>query len=192
MSTSDTILLAEDNQDDVLLVRRAFQRCGFVNPIEVVPNGVEAIKYLKGQGDYGNREMYPIPSVLLLDLKMPILSGFDVLKWVRSHPEWKVLPVIVLTTSFYGPDIDKAYDLGANSFLTKSVDLDEFIGTIRQLGQFWLHSKLPTSGPFVPAPVQAAHSSSRRPAVQKPRPASPVTLPKIRSGRSGKNGAGKK
>jgi CheY-like chemotaxis protein len=170
VETPQTILLAEDNPDDILLVRMAFKQAGFVDPLEVVRNGAEAIQYLKGQGHYTNRQLFPVPAVVLLDLKMPIMSGFEVLTWLRQRAEWKCLPVVVLTTSFYGPDIEKAYDLGANSFLTKSVDLDEFVGTVRQLCKFWLHdTRLPTPGPFVPAPAQSPPMDSPEPVLQEPR-----------------------
>lgn len=170
METPQTILLAEDNPDDIVLIRRAFKLAGFSNPLEVVRNGAEAILYLKGQGQYANRELFPVPAIILLDLKMPIMSGFQVLSWLRQRAEWKCLPVVVLTTSFYGPDIEKAYDLGANSFITKSVDLDEFTGTVRQLCKFWLHdTKLPTPGPFVAAPAESQAVDSPEPALQKTR-----------------------
>ncbi len=170
MEKPQTILLAEDNPDDILLIRMAFNRAGFPNPLEVVRNGAEAIQYLKGQGRYANRELFPIPAVILLDLNMPIMSGFEVLTWLRQRPEWKCLPVVVLTTSFYGPDIEKAYDLGANSFVTKSVELEEFVGTVRQLCKFWLHdTRLPTPGPFVPAPDQSSPTDSSEPALPESR-----------------------
>jgi CheY-like chemotaxis protein len=150
---SGTILLADDSADDVLLIRMAFKRAGFANPIVVVPDGEQAIQYLKGEGPYADRERFPIPQILLLDLKMPKLNGFDVLSWIRQRPEWKCLPIIVITTSFYGPDIEQAYDLGANSFLTKPAHFDEFVATVKQMGTFWLgHTILPAPGPFVPPP----------------------------------------
>jgi two-component system response regulator len=170
VAAPQTILLAEDNPDDVTLIDRAFKQAGFKNPLEVVRNGAQALQYLKGEGRYANRELYPVPALLLLDLKMPLIDGFEVLAWVRNHPEWNCLPVVVLTTSFYGPDIDKAYDLGANSFVTKSVDLEEFIGTVRQLCKFWLHdTKLPTPGPFVPAPSEETPPTPHQPANEHPR-----------------------
>ena len=168
METQQTILLAEDNPDDVRLIRLAFAKAGFDHPIQVVRNGAEAIQYLRGEGRYAHREIFPVPAVLLLDLKMPLVTGFDVLTWVRKHAEWKCLPVIVLTTSFYGPDINKAYDLGANSFVTKAVELDEFVGVIRQLGKFWLYeTRLPTPGPFVPAPAESANGNGAGPVVEE-------------------------
>jgi CheY-like chemotaxis protein len=153
MPNDGTILLAEDSPDDVVLIRRAFERAGFHNPIQVVPDGEKAIQYLKGEGIYADRQRYPVPQILLLDLKMPSLNGFDVLSWIRQRPEWKCLPIIVITTSFYGADIEQAYELGANSFLTKPAQFDEFVATVKQMGTFWLgHTILPAPGPFVPPP----------------------------------------
>jgi CheY-like chemotaxis protein len=178
VETPQTILLAEDNPDDIILIRRAFNQAGFANPLQIVRNGAEAILYLKGQGQYANRELFPIPAIILLDLKMPIMSGFEVLSWLRQRAEWKCLPVVVLTTSFYGPDIEKAYDLGANSFITKSVDLEEFTGTVRQLCKFWLHdTKLPTPGPFVAAPAESQTADSSIPALQKTREPAETSQP---------------
>src|SRR5437868_14854843 len=93
---------------------------------------------------------------MLLDLKKPKVDGFEVLRWVRAHPEWNCLPVVVLTTSVYRADIDLAYDLGANSFLTKPGDLTDFVREVKQVAEFWLHqSMLPGAGPFIPAPSQS-------------------------------------
>ncbi len=153
------MLLAEDSPDDVLLVRLGFR---------------------KGQGKYADRAKFPIPGILLLDLKLPRLNGFDVLTWIRQRPEWKCLPVIVLTTSHFGKDIEQAYDLGANSFLSKPTDLNEWMSAVRQMIRFWLfESSLPEPGPFVPAPQAPPHAqpivppgyiprSSRRPPRAKP------------------------
>src|SRR3954469_19027403 len=113
------ILLAEDRQDDVLLVRRALSRAGIKNPLVVVGDGEELIEYLSGSGKYANRFEYPAPDLLLLDLKMPKLDGFEALAWVRSQPALRVLPIIVLTTSEHIYDVNRAYELGANSFLVK-------------------------------------------------------------------------
>src|ERR1700674_4968478 len=93
------ILLVEDREDDVLLVRRAFAKANVLNPMQVVRDGREAIAYLKGEGKYSNRAEYPLPELLLLDLKMPGTDGFDVLKWMRQQPGLKALRVVVLTSS---------------------------------------------------------------------------------------------
>jgi CheY-like chemotaxis protein len=138
MSDGSVILLAEDREDDVLLVRRAFTKAKVPNPIYVVRDGEEVIWYLKGQGKYANREAYPLPDLLLLDLKMPIKNGFEVLKWIRQQPGLAPLRVLVLTSSDSLRDVNLAYRLGANSFLVKPLDFEN----ARQLGSvirdYWL------------------------------------------------------
>jgi len=116
------ILLVEDREDDVFLVRRAFEKAYLLNPLQVVRNGEEAVAYLKGEGTYANRAGYPLPSLILLDLKLPGMDGFDVLRWIRQEPNFGSLPVIVLTSSEQIRDVNRAYQLGANSFLVKPTD----------------------------------------------------------------------
>src|SRR2546430_816526 len=111
------ILLVEDREDDVILVRRAFGKANVLNPMHVVRDGAEAIAYLKGEGKYSNRAEYPLPELLLLDLKMPGTDGFEVLKWMRQQPGLQNLRVVVLTSSDQMRDVNTAYQLGANSFL---------------------------------------------------------------------------
>ena len=134
----DLILVAEDNQDHALLIERAFRQSGLVNPLHVVNDGEEAIAYLKGEGRYANRAEYPLPCLLLLDLKMPNKDGFDVLQWVRSQPGLSALRVVVLTTSGDTRDINRAYQLGANSFLTKPVDFRDFARLTSAIKGYWL------------------------------------------------------
>jgi len=162
MAAKKTILLADDDPNDVYIVKTAFKRAGYDFPFSVVPNGEEAIAYLKGTGKYANRSKYPIPALVLLDLKMPSIDGFDVLRWVRSHPEWKALPIIVLTNSYYGPDINRAYDLGANSFLTKPGDFYDYVGAVKQVAHFWLVQNVsPELGPFVALPEEQTIESGK-------------------------------
>src|SRR5690349_14765253 len=113
------ILLAEDREDDVLLIQQAFEQAGIRNPLFVVRDGEEAISYLSGEGKYAKREEFPLPDLLLLDLKMPRKDGFDVLRWLMQQPSLSALRVLVLTTSGEIYDVDEAYQLGANSFLVK-------------------------------------------------------------------------
>ena len=132
------ILLAEDGEDDVLMFQRAFRDFGFGSVVHVVEDGEQAIDYLKGEGKYGNRAEYPLPTLLLLDLKMPRTNGFEVLEWVRHEPSLRGLLIVVLTTSDRTVDINRAYQLGANSFLTKPLDLTEFRLMIESLRTYWL------------------------------------------------------
>jgi len=137
------ILLAEDREDEVLLIRRAFREANFVNPLRVVPDGEEAIAYLEGKGKYANREEYPIPALLLLDLKIPRKDGFEVLDWIRHHPQLSALRVVVLTASDHISDVNRAYQLGANSFLVKPVDFDDFVEMTQALRCYWMWSQEP-------------------------------------------------
>src|SRR5437868_14732918 len=134
----EVILLAEDNENHVLLIRRAFEQAGLVNPLYVVSDGEEAVAYLKGQGKYANREEYPLPCLLLLDLKMPRKDGFEVLEWLRQQQTFSSLRVVVLTTSEELRDVNRAYRLGANSFLTKPVDFRDFVQLSSAIQGYWI------------------------------------------------------
>src|ERR1043166_4419196 len=112
------ILLVEDREEDVILLRRAFTKANFLNPIQVVSDGDEAIAYLQGAGKYADRSEYPLPKLVLLDLKMPRKDGFEVLQWIRQQPGLSAIRVVVLTASDTVRDVNRAYQLGANSFLT--------------------------------------------------------------------------
>lgn len=151
------ILLAEDNEDDVAMMRRAFKKANFLNPLHVVENGEEAIAYLQGAGKYASREEYPLPSLLLLDLKMPRKNGFDVLEWIRHQPGLSSLRVVVLTSSDEIRDVNRAYQLGANSFLVKPLDFSEFVRMTEALKGYWIWlSKAPdvARAPSRPKPAK--------------------------------------
>lgn len=137
-SESAVILLAEDEEDYMLLIRDAFRRAGIRNPLYVVWNGEEMIHYLKGQGKYADRAEYPLPDLLLLDLKMPRMNGFEVLEWVRNQPSLAHLRILVLTSSDEKRDVDKAYQLGANSFMVKPIEFEELTELSRFIKNFWL------------------------------------------------------
>jgi CheY-like chemotaxis protein len=119
-------------------VRKAFEKAYVLNPLQVVADGEKAIAYLKGQGSYRNRAEYPLPSLVLLDLKLPKLDGFEVLKWIRAEPGLRNLPVIVLTSSEQIRDVNRAYQLGANSFLVKPGDFQNFIDLGRAIAGYWI------------------------------------------------------
>src|SRR5712691_12329740 len=131
-------LLAEDDEDHVHLIHRAFKKANLLNPLHVVRNGEEAIAYLEGVGKYANREEYPLPALLLLDLKMPRKDGFEVLRWIRQQPELKALRVVVLTASDHINDVNRAYQLGANSFLVKPVDFAHFVEVTQAVKGYWM------------------------------------------------------
>jgi len=138
------VLIAEDVQNDVELLQRSFDQAGIPVATHVVMDGEECIAYLAGRGKYSNREEYPLPDLLLLDLKMPRLNGFDVLKWIRAQESLSALRVVVLTSSERIRDINLAYELGANSFLTKPLNFIDFTNTVRVMLKYWLeHSRKP-------------------------------------------------
>jgi len=132
------VLLAEDDANDVLLIQRAFQKTNIANPLRVVRDGEEALAYLSGQEPYADRDRHPLPMLLLLDLKLPRKSGFEVLQWLRQQSSLKRLPVVVLTSSNQNPDINKAFDLGANSYLVKPGGLDSLLELVKNLDMYWL------------------------------------------------------
>jgi two-component system, response regulator len=134
----EKILLIEDNQDDELLTLRAFKKNNISNEIVVARDGVEALDYLFGTGPYEGRDIQDTPQVVLLDLKLPKLSGLEVLRKIRSEPLTKLLPVIILTTSNEESDVLSGYELGANSYIRKPVDFSQFLESVRQLGLYWL------------------------------------------------------
>ena len=131
------VLLAEDREDDVILVRQGFAQAALNNPIYVVRNGEEAIQYLGGMEKYADREKFPIPDLMLLDLKMPKVDGFEVLKWIRAQPEINTLRVVVLTSSADIYDVNQAYALGANSFLVKPMEFRDYTTLSRIMAKFW-------------------------------------------------------
>lgn len=133
-----TLLLVEDNPDDVELTRRAFARCNIPNRIVVAQDGEEALDYLFGVGAHAGRDPLDLPRVVLLDLKLPKLSGLDVLRRIRADEATRHLPVIILTTSRQERDIISSYDLGANSYVRKPVDFAQFVEATRTLGLYWL------------------------------------------------------
>ena len=137
MADNETILLVDDSENDLILMRAAFKKAEFNNPLREVRDGEEAIAHLKGERPYGDRAKYPLPVVMLLDLNMPKKNGFEVLTWVRTQPSLKNLSIIILTASVRMEDVQKAYDLGAHSFLVKPASLEKLVGMIRCLRD-WL------------------------------------------------------
>jgi CheY-like chemotaxis protein len=133
-----TVLLVEDDPDDVLLTRRAFAKAHFPTPLHVVSDGQGAIDYLGGEGEYADRGRFPLPLILLLDLKLPRRSGFEVLQWLRGQPGLRRIPVVVLTGSGQSVDVNRAYDLGANSYLVKPVRSDDLTDLVKSLNLYWL------------------------------------------------------
>ncbi len=136
--TVHPILLVEDDENDVFFLQRAFKQAKIANPLHRVHDGEEAITYLCGEAEFADREKYPLPYLLLLDLKMPRKNGFEVIAWVREQPGLKRLPIVVLTSSREDPDINRAYELGANTYLVKPVKFDGLVEMMRTLHLYWL------------------------------------------------------
>ena len=144
----EIILLVEDNPDDEALTLRALKQNQIMNEVVVARDGVEAVQYLFGEGAHAGRDTQRMPQVILLDLKLPKLDGFEVLRRIRSDDRTRYLPVVILTTSNEEQDRVKGYGLGANSYVRKPVEFTEFIQAVRQLGLYWLllNQNAPLSG----------------------------------------------
>ena len=136
--SAQIILLVDDNPDDVEMTLMAFRKSNIVNEVVVATDGQEALDYLFGTGAWEGRGSVVMPHMVLLDLNMPIGGGLQVLRRMRADPRTKLLPVVVLTTSNEDKDIISSYDLGANSYVRKPVDFEQFVEAVRNLGLFWL------------------------------------------------------
>ncbi|MFZ2196585.1 MAG: response regulator [Thermodesulfovibrionales bacterium] len=135
---SKIILLVEDNPDDVKLTLRALKKSNILNEVIVAQDGVEALDYLFGTGKFEGRDTGLMPQMILLDLKMPRMDGLEVLHRIREDERTKVLPVVILTTSSEDKDRIESYKLGANSYIRKPVDFNQFVEAVKQLGLYWL------------------------------------------------------
>ena len=142
-----TILLVEDNPDDVELTLHAFKRHNLANDVAVARDGREALDYIFATGSHAGRNAEDLPDLILLDLKLPKISGIEVLREIRGNPRTKRLPVVVLTTSDDEADITESYDLGINSYIRKPVDFDKFILTVKDVGMYWLVLNTPPPKP---------------------------------------------
>lgn len=140
------ILLVDDNPHDVVLIRLAFRRVGIIDTIHLVKDGTEAMRYINGEGAYADRHQFPLPTLVLLDLKMPQTSGFDVLQWIREQPELANVIVVVMSGSKNDQDIDRAYALGANSYLIKPTRFEEMVKMMETLKDYtaWRKGARPT------------------------------------------------
>jgi CheY-like chemotaxis protein len=137
MTPSDLVLVAEDNPDDALLLRRALEKAGIRARLKIVSDGEEMLLYLQGLGAFANRATNPLPSLVILDLKMPRKSGLEVLAWMGENPELSVVPTIVLSASNLDADVRSAYNLGANTYFVKPTTFDELVETMRTVETYW-------------------------------------------------------
>jgi CheY-like chemotaxis protein len=136
-SQTEPILIAEDNPQEVMLLKMALKKNGIEGPIQIVPDGEEVIKYLQGVPPYDDREKCPFPYTVFLDLKMPRRDGFGVLEWLKNHPHCAVIPTIVMTCSSETNDIKRAYQLGANAYMVKPTTIEDFSQMIRLTIDYW-------------------------------------------------------
>jgi CheY-like chemotaxis protein len=146
MNESPAILLVDDSETDLFFMRAAFQKAGCKYPLQGVNDGEEAIAYLSGDGPFGNRAEFPLPSVMLLDLNMPKKSGFEVLAWVRAQPGLKRLTIMILSASTRTIDLERAFDLGANAFLVKPSTMEDLVNMVRCLRDWIQCNQFPSLG----------------------------------------------
>lgn len=135
---NDAILYVEDDEDDVFFMQRAFKQVGVTHSLMVAHDGQEALDYLMGKGKYADRQQYPIPVLVLLDLKLPRKYGLDVLQWIRKHPAYHTMLVLVLTSSSKELDAHVAYGMGANAYLVKPPGTDALTDMVKAIRDFWL------------------------------------------------------
>jgi CheY-like chemotaxis protein len=136
--TDKVILLVEDNEDDVFLMKRAFKGAGILNPIQVVHDGEAVVRYLSGEGEFADRQKFPLPSVVFLDLKLPYLSGLEVLKWKSEQTDLPPVIFIVVTSSNEPTDLKTAYRLGASSYIVKPPTSEQLLEIIKAFRLYWL------------------------------------------------------
>jgi len=137
IQANDLVLVAEDNPDDALLLRRALDKAGIRSRIKIVNDGEELLLYLQGHGPYANREICPMPSLVILDLKMPRKGGLEVLEWLNENRDLSIVPTIVLSASNLEEDVRSAYHLGANTYFVKPSTFDELVETMKMVEMYW-------------------------------------------------------
>ena len=138
MRTGNPVLYAEDDENDAFLMQRAFRQAGVINTLHIVSSGSAAIEYLNGSGEFANREKFPLPALVLLDLKLGGESGFEVLTWIRARPSTVSVPVVVVTSSNQDSDMQLAYRTGANGYLIKPGKPDGLLEMVRGIKDYWL------------------------------------------------------
>ena len=177
--TEHCILQVEDEEADIFLLKHIFKKAGITNPVQAVTDGQMAIDYLAGNGAYADRQKYPLPALVLLDLKLPRKTGLEVLDWIRQQPGLKRLIVIAFSSSAFQEDINRCYDLGATCYIQKSGDLDSSIEMARLLKGWWLGcNRFGTSGA---AESGAANCAKLAPRLVTPASVSPPLLDSSKS-----------
>lgn len=143
MSKGFPILLVEDSKHDVIAIKRAWKKNKISNPLKVVPHGRACLAYLRNQGEYTDAQSNPRPGIILMDINMPVMDGIEAIKEIKSDPKLKVIPVIMLTTSEEQQDIVKSYENGANTYIQKPVEFDNFPQALQAIDTYWTLSELP-------------------------------------------------
>jgi CheY-like chemotaxis protein len=136
-NTPFTVLLVEDDLNDIFLVKRAFKIARIENPLQVVTDGLEAIQYLRGQGKYADRQTHPLPKLIVMDIKMPRRTGFEVLEWVKSDGPLRRIPIVIVSSSDNPADINRAYELGANAYMVKPMDFKAVEHLFSSITHYW-------------------------------------------------------
>ncbi len=132
-----TVLLVEDDLNDIFLVKRAFKMAHIQNPLQIVTDGQEAINYLRGEGKYADREAHPLPKLIVMDIKMPRRTGFEVLEWVKGNKPLRRIPIVIVSSSNNPQDINRAYELGANAYMVKPVDFRAVEHLFESITHYW-------------------------------------------------------
>lgn len=140
-------MVAEDDEDTVLFMRRAFKKSGIDDGFQAVSDGVEAVAYLSGEGQYADRHKFPFPTVLLCDLKMPRMDGYELLRWLGEHESCKVVPTVIFSSSRLESDVHQCYVMGANAFLEKPTSPDEMAEVLKAMYEFWCRCEVPVPPP---------------------------------------------
>ncbi len=154
---NETLLIVEDEENDVFFLKDALRKAGILNPIQVVPDGRMALDYLSGAGQFEDRKTYPLPSVIFLDLKLPQINGLAVLEWIREQNSLPSMVVVVLTASSLDEDIERAYRLGANSYVVKPSSRDKLVAIVKDFGNWWFkHNAPPPKRVCLPVATLAA------------------------------------
>jgi CheY-like chemotaxis protein len=143
MKPNYLILIVEDDDSDFFLLERAFRKNNISNPIVRVKDGLEGLYYLQGSGDFTDRKNFPFPDVIILDLKTPRMSGLELLAWMRDHPECRVIPTVIMSSSQQDVDVSKAYELGANTYFVKPTTFQDLIGLTKSIQEYWLRGARP-------------------------------------------------
>jgi CheY-like chemotaxis protein len=152
------ILIVDDSEDDLFMLRRSFKQIAIGNPVRVVEDGRQALAYLSGEGPYADREEYPLPALVLIDLQLRGLSGFEVIQWIRSRPEFQQLALVAFSSSEFAGHVKRAYAERANSYLVKPIPMGELTDLVRSICRYWITMNktavdLPPNSEIIQAPT---------------------------------------